>query len=101
MHDVGTGDGIVQATQEHYGKKVSRMMAGYLSKQNFESSRNKIRTAPLWGVRLRPRLMHDGASLTFRDAIVRHSGEAGHVAQQFEKLKKEDQEAIMEFLQSL
>jgi CxxC motif-containing protein (DUF1111 family) len=101
MHDVGTGDGIVQATQEHYGKKVSRMMADYLSKQNFESSRNKIRTAPLWGVRLRPRLMHDGASLTFRDAILRHSGEAVHVTQQFEKLKKEDQEAIVEFLQSL
>ena len=77
------------------------MMADYLSKQDFESSRNKIRTAPLWGVRLRPRLMHDGASLTFRDAILRHRGEAGHVTQHFEKLKKEDQEAIIEFLQSL
>ena len=33
-----------------------RMMTDYLGKQNFESSRNKIRTAPLWGVRLRPRL---------------------------------------------
>ena len=48
MHDVGTGDGILQATQEHYGKKVFDMMSGYLAKQNFESSRNKIRTAPLW-----------------------------------------------------
>ncbi len=101
MHDVGTGDGILQATREHYGNKVSQMMAGYLSKQNFEGSRNKIRTAPLWGVRLRPRLMHDGASVTFRDAILRHGGEATHVTQQFEKLKKEDQEAIIEFLQSL
>ncbi len=101
MHDVGTGDGILQATPEHYGNKVFQMMAGYLSKQNFESSRNKIRTAPLWGVRLRPRLMHDGLSLTLRDAILRHKGEAGHVSQQFEKLKKEDQEAIIEFLRSL
>jgi CxxC motif-containing protein (DUF1111 family) len=50
------------------------MMSAYLAKQDFESSRNKIRTAPLWGVRLRPRLMHDGASLTFHDAIVRHAG---------------------------
>ena len=101
MHDVGTGDGILQAIQEHYGKKVFRIMSGYLAKQNFESSRNKIRTAPLWGVRLRPRMMHDGTSLTFRDAILRHGGEAAHVTQQFEKLKKEDQEAIIEFLQSL
>jgi CxxC motif-containing protein (DUF1111 family) len=101
MHDVGTGDGILQAIQEHYGRKVFRLMSNHLSKQDFESSRNKIRTAPLWGVRLRPRLMHDGASLTFRDAILRHRGEATHVSQQFEKLKKEDQDAIIEFLKSL
>jgi CxxC motif-containing protein (DUF1111 family) len=101
MHDVGTGDGILQATREHYGKKVFQMMSAYLAKQDFESSRNKIRTAPLWGVRLRPRLMHDGASLTFHDAIVRHAGEAAHVTQQFEKLKPDDQEAIIQFLKSL
>jgi CxxC motif-containing protein (DUF1111 family) len=101
MHDVGTGDGILQATREHYGNKVFQMMSAYLAKQDFESSRNKIRTAPLWGVRLRPRLMHDGASLTFHDAIVRHAGEAAHVTQQFEKLKPDDQEAILQFLKSL
>jgi CxxC motif-containing protein (DUF1111 family) len=101
MHDVGTGDGILQATPEHYGKKVFDMMSGYLAKQNFESSRNKMRTAPLWGVRLRPRLMHDGGSLTFRDAIHRHSGEALHVTQKFEKLKKDDQDDVLEFLKSL
>jgi len=101
MHDIGTGDGILQATREHYGNKVFQMMSDYLSKQDFESSRNKIRTAPLWGVRLRPRLMHDGASLTLRDAIHRHQGEASHVNQQFEKLKMDDQEAIIEFLKSL
>ena len=101
MHDVGTGDGILQATREHYGNKVFQLMSGYLAKQDFESSRNKIRTAPLWGVRLRPRLMHDGASLTLRDAIVRHGGEARHVSEQFEKLKSEDQEAVVEFLKSL
>ena len=101
MHDVGTGDGILQAIPEHYGKKVFRLMSGYMAKQDFESSRNKIRTAPLWGVRLRPRLMHDGASVTFRDAILRHAGEARHVTAQFEKLKGDDQEAIIEFLKSL
>ena len=101
MHDVGTGDGILQAIPEHYGKKVFRLMSDYMAKQDFESSRNKIRTAPLWGVRLRPRLMHDGASVTFRDAILRHAGEARHVTAQFEKLKGDDQEAIIEFLKSL
>jgi CxxC motif-containing protein (DUF1111 family) len=101
MHNVGTGDGILQATREHYGHRVFQQMSGYLAKQDFESSRNKIRTAPLWGVRLRPRLMHDGASLTLIDAIKRHRGEASQVIQQFEKLKRPDQEAIIEFLKSL
>jgi CxxC motif-containing protein (DUF1111 family) len=101
MHDVGTGDGILQATREHYGHQVFQQMSGYLSKQDFESSRNKIRTVPLWGVRLRPRLMHDGASLTLLDAITRHSGEAGHVIKQFEKLKRPEQNTIIEFLKSL
>jgi CxxC motif-containing protein (DUF1111 family) len=101
MHDVGTGDGILQVTPEHYGKRVFQTMSGYLAKQDFESSRNKIRTAPLWGVRLRPRLMHDGESLTLRDAIRRHQGEASEVSRRFERLKKEDQDAIIEFLKSL
>lgn len=101
IHDVGTGDGILQATEEHYGRKVFHLMSQHLSKPDFESSRNKIRTAPLWGVRLQPRLMHDGASLTFRDAILRHGGEAKHVTQKFEKLSSGDQEAIIEFLKSL
>jgi CxxC motif-containing protein (DUF1111 family) len=101
MHDVGTGDGILQATREHYGHQVFQQMSGYLSKQDFESSRNKIRTAPLWGVRLRPRLMHDGASLTLLEAIRRHRGEATDAIKQFEKLKGPEQEAVIEFLKSL
>ena len=101
LHDVGTGDGILQITPEHFGHRVFQQMADYMSKQNPEAIRNKIRTAPLWGVRLRPRLMHDGASLTLAEAIRRHRGEASHVIQQFEKLKRADQEAIIDFLKSL
>jgi CxxC motif-containing protein (DUF1111 family) len=101
MHNVGTGDGILQTIPEHYGRKVFQQMSGYLSKQDFESSRNKIRTAPLWGVRLRPRLMHDGASLTFLDAIARHRGEAEQVTDKFEKLKPAEKEAVFAFLRSL
>lgn len=101
MHNVGTGDGILQATPEHYGRKVFAQMSDYLARQNFESSRNKIRTAPLWGVRLRTRLMHDGASVTLRDAIVRHKGEACDASKRFRKLRSADQEALLDFLKSL
>jgi CxxC motif-containing protein (DUF1111 family) len=101
LHDVGTGDGILQINPEHYGRALFQQMADYLSKQHLESTRNKMRTAPLWGVRLRTRLMHDGGSLTLRDAIVRHRGEALDESKSFDRLNKQDQEALLEFLRSL
>jgi len=64
-------------------------------------ARNKIRTAPLWGLRLRSRLMHDGNSVQLDDAIRRHRGEAEKVTQKFDKLKPADQKALLAFLQSL
>jgi CxxC motif-containing protein (DUF1111 family) len=45
--------------------------------------------------------MHDGASLTFLDAIARHHGEAAHVTEKFEKLKPPEKEALFQFLRSL
>jgi len=101
LHDVGTGDGIVMATQEHYGRNMYQIQWKNLSLESFGSTQNKVRTAPLWGVRLRPQLMHDGQSVTLRDAILRHLGEAEDVTQRFKKLMRNDQEALIEFLRSL
>jgi CxxC motif-containing protein (DUF1111 family) len=101
MHDVGTGDGIVQVGPEDYGHGVFQVMASYLSKQRFELTQNKIRTAPLWGLRLQPRFMHDGASLTLRDAIQRHQGEATDESKNFARLGTQDQQALLDFLRSL
>jgi CxxC motif-containing protein (DUF1111 family) len=101
LHDVGTGDGIAVAMQEHYGRKVYQVLWRELVLDSIARARNKVRTAPLWGVRQRPRLMHDGASLTFRDAILRHRGEASEVTRRFRKLAESDKAAIAEFLKSL
>ena len=101
LHDVGTGDGIVVAMTEHYGKNMYSINWKNFSLQRYESDANKIRTAPLWGVRMRPLLMHDGESVTLRDAIVRHAGEAAQVTRKFKNLSPQDQEAILEFLKSL
>ncbi|HEY6943614.1 MAG TPA: di-heme oxidoredictase family protein [Candidatus Acidoferrum sp.] len=101
LHNVGTGDGIVQSMTEHYGKKMYSITWKNLSIPEFESTANKIRTAPLWGVRLHSRLMHDGASVTLLDAILRHGGEAKHVTEKFRKLKPSEKEALLEFLRSL
>jgi CxxC motif-containing protein (DUF1111 family) len=100
LHDVGTGDGIVIPIVEHYGR-VARQMPKECSPEDFQKTRNRIRTAPLWGVRHRTRLMHDGASVTLHDAILRHAGEADQATRGFQKLPARDQEAILEFLRSL
>jgi CxxC motif-containing protein (DUF1111 family) len=101
LHNVGTGDGIVQALIEHYGKSFTRHTWKNFSYAECQSSAYKIRTAPLWGVRLHSRLMHDGASLTFTDAILRHRGEAAHVTEQFEKLKPAEKQAVLTLLHFL
>jgi CxxC motif-containing protein (DUF1111 family) len=100
LHDVGTGDGIAVPTVEHYGS-AARQMPKECSLEDFQKTRNRVRTAPLWGVRLRTRLMHDGASVTLRDAILRHAGEADQATRSFRRLAAKDQDAILEFLRSL
>jgi CxxC motif-containing protein (DUF1111 family) len=77
LHDIGTGDGIVQNGPQEDTVPVHR------------STRNKMRTPPLWGVRTRDRLMHDGESLTFLEAIERHKGEALSVTNRFMALPDE------------
>ncbi len=81
LHDIGTGDGIVQNPPE--------------------DTANKLRTVPLWGLRMHPRHMHDLKSLTLEDAIDRHGGEAAHVRRRFRELTSAEQQALITFLNSL
>lgn len=84
LHDVGTGDGIpVQPTPE------------------FASTANKMRTAPLWGLRTRNRLMHDGLTLTKEEAITRHQGQAKSVTAAYRGLSEMEKRLLMRFLESL
>ena len=101
LHNIGTGDGIVVPMVEHYGQKMYQTTWKNFSPQSFHNAQNKLRTAPLWGVRFRNRLMHDGESTTLRDAILRHREEAYESAHRFERMSAADQRAILEFLSSL
>jgi CxxC motif-containing protein (DUF1111 family) len=84
LHDIGTGDGIpVQPTPE------------------LASTASQIRTAPLWALRTRNRLMHDGLTFTEREAIMRHAGQAAPVTQRFRALSAADQALLLAFLDSL
>ena len=81
LHDIGTGDGIVQAGPQ--------------------DTAEKLRTAPLWGLRMKARFMHDLASLTLEDAIRRHRGEARHIERQFRNLTDTERQNLVTFLKSL
>jgi len=81
LHDIGTGDGIVQ--------------------NGGQSTRNKLRTQPLWGVRTHDRHMHDGATLTFNESILRHAGEATGVINNYRALSFTQQSQLITFLKSL
>lgn len=95
LHDVGTGDGIETVVLEHHGKEYGHMQPSMVA------TANRLRTPPLWGMRMRSRLMHDGLSLTPRDAIARHAGEARSSRQRFNALSDTDQAALIAFLQTL
>jgi CxxC motif-containing protein (DUF1111 family) len=84
LHDIGTGDGIP-----------------VLPGGQFASTANQIRTAPLWALRTRNRLMHDGLSFTKEEAIGRHAGQASRSRTSFNNLSATEKRLLMNFLDSL
>jgi CxxC motif-containing protein (DUF1111 family) len=128
LHNIGTGDGIAQTQHAQFpprgAQNVDRIPAedkarpGLLRPRTVRESRsrqaieeedtnleqrtaNMIRTAPLWGLRVRPQLMHDGLSLTVLDAIRRHKGQAAAVTLKFEALSAKQKRQLLAFLNSL
>lgn len=92
LHDIGTGDGIVET--------------------NGELTRNKIRTAPLWGLRTRDKFMHDGGSssapsnngvqsFTLNEVVLRHAGQAAASRTAYQALTTRQKEQLIRFLTSL
>lgn len=81
LHDIGTGDGIVQ--------------------NGGQSTRNKIRTAALWGLRARGRFMHDGLSFSLEDAIQRHANQGSLARGNFNALTTTNKNRVLRFLASL
>jgi CxxC motif-containing protein (DUF1111 family) len=81
LHDIGTGDGIDQG--------------------GGPDTRNKVRTAPLWGLKNRSRLLHTAEALTIDEAIRRHGGEALPVIQNYLSWGQGNRDYILQFLMSL
>ena len=81
LHNVGTGDGIVQN-------------AG-------QATANQLRTPPLWGIRARNRLMHEGLNITIFDAIQLHAGQATAARNNFNALSASSRNDLIAFVLSL
>jgi CxxC motif-containing protein (DUF1111 family) len=81
LHDVGTGDFIIQ--------------------NGGSGTFSKLRTPPLWGLRTRARLMHDGEDITRNNAILRHTNEAEPVIQNYINLSTTQKNQLIAFLNSL
>jgi CxxC motif-containing protein (DUF1111 family) len=80
LHDMGLlGDGIAQPP----------------------ATGKEMRTAPLWGLRLRDRLLHDGRASTVDLAIRTHDGEARVVKNRYIALPVAQRNALLEFLKTL
>jgi CxxC motif-containing protein (DUF1111 family) len=127
LHDVGTGDGIAQTQHADLPPRGfenrERIPDDVKSREGIlrvhaapergkqrtlrpdpgldQRTADKMRTAPLWGLRVRPQLMHDGLSLTVEDAIRRHSGQAEGVRLKFEALPARQKQQLLAFLKSL
>jgi CxxC motif-containing protein (DUF1111 family) len=84
LHDIGTGDGIP-----------------VLPGAAFASTAPQIRTLPLWGLRTRNRLMHDGLSFTLQEAISRHAGQATAAKNAYNALSQAQKDQVLAFLGSL
>jgi CxxC motif-containing protein (DUF1111 family) len=87
VHDMGTaGDGIGNA-----GDSVAVT--------------HRMRTAPLWGVRVRNKLMHDGGTTDRQVAIQRHNGGAAGQgtasANAFNALNSQQKNDLVNFLYTL
>jgi CxxC motif-containing protein (DUF1111 family) len=81
LHNIGTGDGIVQN-------------AG-------QGSANQMRTAPLWGIRGRNRLMHEGLEITIFDSVQLHAGQATTARNNFNALTAAQRNDLIAFVLSL
>jgi CxxC motif-containing protein (DUF1111 family) len=83
VHDMGTlGDQIGNAGDS---QATTRLM----------------RTAPLWGVRFRTKLLHDGRATDIPTAIKAHDGQGASAARSFNNLSSRDQSTLVRFVQTL
>jgi CxxC motif-containing protein (DUF1111 family) len=79
LHDVGTGDGIIQG----------------------DAQGSEFRTPPLWGISDTAPYLHDGRAASLTEAIRSHGNQAAAARDAFLRLSFAEQQALLDFLDSI
>jgi CxxC motif-containing protein (DUF1111 family) len=66
-----------------------------------ETRTRLMRTQPLWGARFNSSFLHDGRAADIPSAIAAHDGQARSAKRRFERLRRDDREALVRFVLSL
>jgi len=66
-----------------------------------EAQTREMRTAPLWGIRFRNKLLHDGRCTDVGCAVLAHDGQALASRNAFAALSSADQHNLIQFVRSL
>ncbi len=66
-----------------------------------DAAPGELRTAPLWGLRHRTRLLHDGRASSPAEAVAAHAGEGTSARDAFAALPPDGRRAVIRFLMSL
>jgi CxxC motif-containing protein (DUF1111 family) len=61
----------------------------------------QMRTAPLWGIRVRNHLLHDGRTSDITTAIRAHDGQGAASRNAFNALSASNQHNIVQFVRSI
>ena len=90
---------VLIANLQFFGEGM--MVSSAHSLDDVSRTVDALRTAPLWGLRTRNRLMHDGLSFTREEAILRHAGQAALVTLRYQLTTPAEKAALLAFLNSL
>ena len=104
--ELRTGESTATALAERTLRPYSDLLLHDLGEEladvcGFDAAPGELRTAPLWGLRHRARLLHDGRATDIAGAVAAHGGEAAAARNAFQSLSEEAKRAVIRFLGSL
>ena len=104
--ELRTGESPTAALSQRTLRPYSDMLLHDLGEEladvcGADAAPGELRTAPLWGLRHRARLLHDGRAADIDGAVAAHGGEAVGARDAFRSLPEDARRTVIRFLRSL